>query len=155
MSDKPRIATYWLGGCAGCHMSLLDLDERLLDLAKAVTLTASPITDIKEPPEVDVALVEGAVCNSDNLYSTTAFRTTASRPTDDPSSMTDCSTRLPGPIVTSGPMTDSETRAAATTHPWQSKELRTSSPPSPASVPATVIAGGRKTARPRMGQSGS
>ncbi len=67
MSQKPKIATVWLGGCSGCHMSLLDLDERLLDVAKAVTLTASPITDIKDPPEVDVAFVEGAVCNTDNL----------------------------------------------------------------------------------------
>ena len=67
MSDKPKIATVWLGGCSGCHMSLLDLDERLLDLAKAVTITASPITDIKEPPEVDVVLIEGAICNTDNL----------------------------------------------------------------------------------------
>lgn len=64
---KPKVATVWLGGCSGCHMSLLDLDERLVDIAKAVTLTASPITDIKEPPEVDVAIVEGAVCNTDNL----------------------------------------------------------------------------------------
>ena len=67
MSDKPKIATVWLGGCSGCHMSLMDLDEGLLDLAKAATITASPITDIKEPPEVDVCLVEGAVCNTDNL----------------------------------------------------------------------------------------
>ena len=68
MSVKPKIATVWLGGCSGCHMSLLDLDERLIDIAKAVTITASPVTDIKEPPEVDVVLVEGAVCNTDNLH---------------------------------------------------------------------------------------
>ncbi|MBI3945738.1 MAG: NADP oxidoreductase [Armatimonadetes bacterium] len=65
--SKPKIATVWLGGCSGCHMSLLDLDERLVEMAKAATLTASPITDIKEPPEVDVVLVEGAVCNTENL----------------------------------------------------------------------------------------
>ena len=39
---KPRLATVWLGGCSGCHMSFLDLDERLLDLAARVELCASP-----------------------------------------------------------------------------------------------------------------
>ena len=29
---KPRVATVWLDGCSGCHMSFLDLDERLLDI---------------------------------------------------------------------------------------------------------------------------
>jgi NAD-reducing hydrogenase small subunit len=68
MSDKPKIkvATAWLGGCSGCHMSFLDLDERLIDLAKLVEFTASPITDVKEIPEVDVGIVEGAVCNDEN-----------------------------------------------------------------------------------------
>jgi NAD-reducing hydrogenase small subunit len=68
MSDKPRVkvATAWLGGCSGCHMSFLDLDERLIDLAELVEFTASPITDVKEIPEVDVGIVEGAVCNNEN-----------------------------------------------------------------------------------------
>ncbi len=66
--DKIRLATVWLGGCAGCHMSFLDLDEKLIDLAEKVELVYSPIADIKEFPEnVDVALVEGAVANMDNL----------------------------------------------------------------------------------------
>jgi len=65
---KIRLATVWLGGCAGCHMSFLDLDERLIDLAALIELVYSPIADIKEFPEgVDVALVEGAVANMDNL----------------------------------------------------------------------------------------
>ncbi|HTS17757.1 MAG TPA: NADP oxidoreductase [Verrucomicrobiae bacterium] len=70
MSDNPKIkvATAWLGGCSGCHMSFLDLDERLLDLAKLVEFTASPITDVKEIPEVDVGIVEGAVCNDENEH---------------------------------------------------------------------------------------
>ncbi len=68
MSEKPKIkvATAWLGGCSGCHMSFLDLDERLIDLAKLVEFTASPITDLKEIPEVDVGIIEGAVCNDEN-----------------------------------------------------------------------------------------
>jgi len=47
-------------------MSFLDLDERLMDLARLVEFTASPITDVKEIPEVDVGIVEGAVCNDEN-----------------------------------------------------------------------------------------
>jgi NAD-reducing hydrogenase small subunit len=63
-----KLATVWLGGCSGCHMSFLDLDEWLFELARHVELVYSPIADIKEFPEgVDVALVEGAVANEDNL----------------------------------------------------------------------------------------
>jgi NAD-reducing hydrogenase small subunit len=59
---KPRIATVWLGGCSGCHMSFLDLDERLIELAGKMDLVYSPIADVKEFPEgVDVTLVEGAI----------------------------------------------------------------------------------------------
>ncbi len=65
---KPRFATVWLGGCSGCHMSFLDLDERLIDLAGLVDVCYSPVVDIKEFPEnVDITLVEGAVANEDNL----------------------------------------------------------------------------------------
>ena len=67
MNQKPRLATVWLGGCSGCHMSFLDLDERLIDLAKRVELCASPLTDYKDFPEVDITLVEGAVANADHL----------------------------------------------------------------------------------------
>jgi NAD-reducing hydrogenase small subunit len=66
--DLLRIATVWLGGCSGCHMSFLDMDEFLVDLAGKVEVVFSPIIDVKEYPEcVDVCLVEGAVCNRDNL----------------------------------------------------------------------------------------
>lgn len=61
---KPRVATVWLGGCSGCHMSFLDMDERLIELAGKMDLVYSPIADVKEyPRDVDVALVEGAVSN--------------------------------------------------------------------------------------------
>ncbi len=67
-SGKIRLATAWLGGCAGCHMSFLDLDERLIDLAEVAELVYSPIADVKVFPEdVDVTLVEGAVANVDNV----------------------------------------------------------------------------------------
>ena len=66
--DRLRIATTWLGGCSGCHMSFMDLDEFLFDLAKIADVVYSPVIDVKEyPPNVDVCLVEGAVANEDNL----------------------------------------------------------------------------------------
>ncbi len=67
-TGKIRLATAWLGGCSGCHMSFLDLNEKLLILAAQAELVYSPIADIKAYPEnVDVALVEGAVANTDHL----------------------------------------------------------------------------------------
>ncbi|OLP17853.1 oxidoreductase [Leptolyngbya sp. 'hensonii'] len=67
--DKIRFATVWLAGCSGCHMSFLDLDEWLIDLAQQVTVVFSPVgSDLKEYPEnVDVCLVEGAIANEENL----------------------------------------------------------------------------------------
>jgi NAD-reducing hydrogenase small subunit len=69
MSDrKPTLATVWLDGCSGCHMSFLDIDERLLELAQKVDLVYSPLVDRKDFPElVDITLVEGAVSNEDDL----------------------------------------------------------------------------------------
>ena len=65
---RSPLATVWLGGCSGCHMSFLDLDEFLIELAGMVDLVYSPIMDVKEYPEnVDVSLIEGAICNEDNL----------------------------------------------------------------------------------------
>ena len=67
-NNKVRLATVWLGGCAGCHMSFLDLDERLIDVVGLVDIVYSPVADIKKfPHNVDVTLIEGAVCNSDHL----------------------------------------------------------------------------------------
>jgi NAD-reducing hydrogenase small subunit len=62
-----RFATVWLGGCSGCHMSFLDLDEWLFDLAAKVDVVFTPVADVKEYPEnVDLVLVEGAVANAEN-----------------------------------------------------------------------------------------
>jgi NAD-reducing hydrogenase small subunit len=75
MSGKVRVATAWLGGCSGCHMSFLDLDERLIDLAGQIEVVYSPIVDVKEFPEnVDVTLVEGAVCNEEHLHQIKTIR---------------------------------------------------------------------------------
>jgi NAD-reducing hydrogenase small subunit len=58
----------WLSGCSGCHMSFLDLDESLIDLAKKIQVVYSPIADVKTFPEnVDVTLVEGAIGDEDQL----------------------------------------------------------------------------------------
>ena len=63
-----RLATVWFGGCSGCHMSFLDLDEFLIELAGKAEIVFSPVMDVKEYPEqVDVCLIEGAICNEDNL----------------------------------------------------------------------------------------
>ena len=63
-----KLATAWLGGCSGCHMSFLDLDEWLLELATLADLVYSPVLDIKTfPRHVDVTLVEGAVANREHL----------------------------------------------------------------------------------------
>ena len=67
-TGKIRLATAWLGGCSGCHMSFLDLNERLIDLMQQADLVYSPIADVKEfPDDVDATLVEGAVANVDHL----------------------------------------------------------------------------------------
>lgn len=67
--SKIRLATLWLGGCSGCHMSFLDLDEWLFELAELVDLVYSPIIDVKEyPQQVDIALIEGAVANEEHLH---------------------------------------------------------------------------------------
>ena len=66
--EKIRAATIWLSGCSGCHMSFLDQDELLIDLAKKIQLVYSPIVDVKAFPEnVAVTLIEGAVANEEQL----------------------------------------------------------------------------------------
>jgi NAD-reducing hydrogenase small subunit len=67
VNDKVRLATVWLDGCSGCHMSFLDMDERLFELADRIELVYSPIVDTKEFPHgVDVTLVEGAVSSEED-----------------------------------------------------------------------------------------
>lgn len=66
--SRLRLATAWLGGCSGCHMSFLDLGEQLVELSQSIELVYSPLVDAKQFPEsVDVTLVEGAVTNLENL----------------------------------------------------------------------------------------
>jgi NAD-reducing hydrogenase small subunit len=66
--NKLRLATAWLDGCSGCHMSALDMDERWIELAGMVDLVYGPLVDVKEYPDnVDVVLVEGAVSSEEDL----------------------------------------------------------------------------------------
>ncbi|MAU13765.1 MAG: NADP oxidoreductase [Anaerolineaceae bacterium] len=69
MTQKPTLATVWLDGCSGCHMSLLDVDEFVIDLVGLVDIVYSPLVDMKVFPDmVDITLVEGAVSNEHDLH---------------------------------------------------------------------------------------
>jgi NAD-reducing hydrogenase small subunit len=73
--SKPRIATTSLAGCFGCHMSLLDIDERILELAELVEFDKSPINDFKEfQGHCLVGLIEGGCCNEENVEVLKRFR---------------------------------------------------------------------------------
>ncbi len=64
---KVRVATVWLDGCSGCHMSILDIDAAIIDIAKKIDIVYGPLVDAQEfPDNVDVTLVEGAVSNQDD-----------------------------------------------------------------------------------------
>ena len=64
---KAKLATLWLDGCSGCHMSILDIDEAIGWVAQKAELVYGPLVDAQEFPEdVDVAIVEGAVSNQDD-----------------------------------------------------------------------------------------
>ena len=65
---RVRVATVWLDGCAGCHMSVLDMDETILAVAKRIEVVYGPLVDAQEfPKEVDVTLVEGAVSSQHDV----------------------------------------------------------------------------------------
>ncbi|MBP6908846.1 MAG: NADP oxidoreductase [Candidatus Saccharicenans sp.] len=75
MSSKPVIATASLAGCFGCHMSFLDIDERLLELIELVEFDKSPIDDLKKfTRPVDIGLIEGGCCNAENVEVLRSFR---------------------------------------------------------------------------------
>ena len=72
---RPRVATVWLGGCSGCHMSLLDIDQRLVELARLVDVVYSPLVDAKSlPAQVDVGIIEGSVSTDEDLHKARLFR---------------------------------------------------------------------------------
>ena len=71
---KVRLATTSLAGCFGCHMSFLDIDERLFKLIEHVEFDRSPLTDIKHCGPCDIGLIEGGVCNAENVHVLREFR---------------------------------------------------------------------------------
>ena len=71
---KLRVATTSLAGCFGCHMSLLDIDERLFDLVQLVEFDRSPLTDIKHCGPCDLGIIEGGLCNAENVHVLREFR---------------------------------------------------------------------------------
>ena len=75
MTRKWTLATQSLAGCFGCHMSLLDIDERILELVKLVDFRKSPFDDFKEFTEAcDIGLIEGGCGNSENVRVLQDFR---------------------------------------------------------------------------------
>lgn len=74
-TQKARIGTCWLDGCSGCHMSLLDMDEAIIDVLAEADIVFGPLVDAQEWPEgVDVAVIEGAVSSQDDLDLVTEAR---------------------------------------------------------------------------------
>jgi NAD-reducing hydrogenase small subunit len=71
---KLKVATVSLAGCFGCHMSLLDIDERLLELLKLVEFDRTPLNDIKRVGPCDIGFVEGGICNAENVHVLKEFR---------------------------------------------------------------------------------
>jgi NAD-reducing hydrogenase small subunit len=73
-ANKVRVATCSLAGCFGCHMSLLDIDEKIIDLAQLVEFDRTPLTDVKQIGDCDVGIIEGGVCNAENVEVLREFR---------------------------------------------------------------------------------
>jgi NAD-reducing hydrogenase small subunit len=74
MADKLRVATASLAGCFGCHMSLLDIDERIIPLVDLVEFDRTPLTDIKDIGDCDLGIIEGGVANQENVEVLLEFR---------------------------------------------------------------------------------
>jgi len=74
-NGKVTVATTWLDGCSGCHMSFLDMDERLVELADKIDIVYSPLVDAKTlPAQVDVGILEGSISNDEDLHKAREFR---------------------------------------------------------------------------------
>lgn len=71
---KLKLATVSLAGCFGCHMSFLDIDERLLELVEHIEFDRTPLTDIKHIGKCDIGLIEGGLCNAENVHVLREFR---------------------------------------------------------------------------------
>lgn len=75
MSEKPKLATTSLAGCFGCHMSILDIDDRILKLVELIQFDKSPVDDIKNfTGRCAIGLIEGGCCNEENVEVLRKFR---------------------------------------------------------------------------------
>jgi NAD-reducing hydrogenase small subunit len=74
VKKKLRVATTSLAGCFGCHMSFLDIDERILTLLDLIEFDRSPLTDIKHCGPCDIGIIEGGICNAENVHVLREFR---------------------------------------------------------------------------------
>ena len=75
LPTRITVATTWLDGCSGCHMSFLDMDERLIELAQKIDIVYSPLVDAKElPQQVDVGILEGSISSDEDLEKAREFR---------------------------------------------------------------------------------
>lgn len=74
MAKKLRVATASLAGCFGCHMAFLDIDERLLELLKYIEFDRTPLTDLKHCGPCDIGILEGGLCNAENVHVLQEFR---------------------------------------------------------------------------------
>ena len=74
VKKKLKVATTSLAGCFGCHMSFLDIDERLFDLLELIALDRTPLTDVKQLGECDIGIIEGGLCNAENVHVLREFR---------------------------------------------------------------------------------
>jgi NAD-reducing hydrogenase small subunit len=77
LAAQAAVATVSLAGCFGCHMSFLDIDERLFELLELIEFDRSPLTDIKHCGPCDIGLIEGGLCNAENVHVLREFRATA------------------------------------------------------------------------------
>jgi len=82
--SKIKIVNTSLAGCFGCHMSFLDMDERLVDLLKRIEFKRSPLPDIKYCGSYDIGLIKSGVCNAENVHVFREFRRNVSAPLADP-----------------------------------------------------------------------
>ncbi len=74
-NQKPKVATASLAGCFGCHMSILDIDDRILKLIELVDFDKSPVDDIKKfTGRCAIGLIEGGCCNEENVHNLQDFR---------------------------------------------------------------------------------
>jgi len=73
---KPKLALYWASGCGGCDIAVVDIEEKILDVADFFDIVFWPcILDFKysdveamEDSEIDITLFNGSIRTSENEH---------------------------------------------------------------------------------------